>query len=81
LKHLYVEELKDLYSAENQLLKAIPEMARLRVPRTCGMVYGTPGPNEEEHVARQKRFSKPWEKALRARNVRAWRASSRKERN
>jgi ferritin-like metal-binding protein YciE len=28
LKDLYVEELKDLYSAENQLLKALPKMAR-----------------------------------------------------
>src|SRR4051794_15501112 len=28
LKELYVEELKDLYSAENQILKALPEMAK-----------------------------------------------------
>src|SRR6202158_759340 len=28
LKKLYVEELKDLYSAETQLLKAIPKMAK-----------------------------------------------------
>jgi ferritin-like metal-binding protein YciE len=28
LKHLYVKELKDLYSAENQLVKAIPKMAK-----------------------------------------------------
>jgi ferritin-like metal-binding protein YciE len=28
LKHLYVQELKDLYSAENQLVKAIPKMAK-----------------------------------------------------
>jgi ferritin-like metal-binding protein YciE len=28
LKHLYVEELKDLFSAENQLLKALPKMAK-----------------------------------------------------
>jgi len=28
LKDLYVEELKDLYNAENQLLKALPRMAR-----------------------------------------------------
>ncbi len=28
LKKLYVEELKDLYSAENQLVKALPKMAR-----------------------------------------------------
>ena len=28
LEDLYVDELKDLYSAENQLLKALPKMAR-----------------------------------------------------
>ena len=28
LKHLYIEELKDLYSAENQLVKALPKMAK-----------------------------------------------------
>src|SRR5579862_2244647 len=28
LKELYVDELKDLYNAENQLLKALPKMAK-----------------------------------------------------
>lgn len=28
LRELYVEELKDLYNAENQLLKALPKMAK-----------------------------------------------------
>ena len=28
LKQLYLEELKDLYSAENQLVKALPKMAK-----------------------------------------------------
>jgi ferritin-like metal-binding protein YciE len=28
LKHLYIEELKDLYNAENQLVKALPKMAK-----------------------------------------------------
>jgi len=28
LKHLYIEELKDLYSAETQLVKALPKMAK-----------------------------------------------------
>ena len=27
-KKLYVDELKDLYSAENQLVKALPRMAK-----------------------------------------------------
>jgi ferritin-like metal-binding protein YciE len=26
LKHLYIEELKDLYSAETQMVKALPKM-------------------------------------------------------
>ena len=28
LQELYVDELKDLYSAENQLVKALPKMAK-----------------------------------------------------
>ncbi|MGB6597096.1 MAG: ferritin-like domain-containing protein [Candidatus Acidiferrum sp.] len=28
LKHLYIEELKDLYSAENQMVKALPKMIK-----------------------------------------------------
>jgi ferritin-like metal-binding protein YciE len=28
LKELYIEELKDIYSAENQLIKALPKMAK-----------------------------------------------------
>jgi Domain of unknown function (DUF892) len=29
LKELYIDELKDLYSAENQLVKALPKMAKV----------------------------------------------------
>ena len=28
LQELYVEEIKDLYSAENQILKALPRMIK-----------------------------------------------------
>ena len=28
IKELYIDELKDLYSAENQLVKALPKMAK-----------------------------------------------------
>ena len=31
LKELYIDELKDLYNAENQLVKALPKMARAAV--------------------------------------------------
>ncbi len=28
LKELYIDELKDIYNAENQLVKALPKMAK-----------------------------------------------------
>ena len=31
LEKLYVSELRDLYNAENQLLKALPKMAKGRL--------------------------------------------------
>ena len=30
LRDLYIDELKDLYSAENQLVKALPKLAKAR---------------------------------------------------
>jgi len=35
LKKLYVDELKDLYSAENQLVKALPKMASQNIGRAA----------------------------------------------
>jgi ferritin-like metal-binding protein YciE len=33
LEELFVEQLQDLYSAENQLIKALPAMAKAAHPR------------------------------------------------
>ena len=39
LQALYVDELKDLYSAETQLVKALPEMASAATaPRSSGFL-------------------------------------------
>jgi ferritin-like metal-binding protein YciE len=35
LKELYIDELKDLYSAENQLVKALPKMAKAAFLTSC----------------------------------------------
>ena len=49
LKHLFVEELKDIYSAENQMVKALPKLAKaatspgLRVRGTIDADQGTCG--------------------------------------
>jgi ferritin-like metal-binding protein YciE len=47
LKHLYVEELKDLYSAENQLVKALPKMAKAATSRDLKAGF-------EEHLEQTK---------------------------
>jgi ferritin-like metal-binding protein YciE len=41
LKHLFVEELKDIYSAENQMVKALPKLAKAATsPGAEGWVRG-----------------------------------------
>ena len=34
IEKLFIEELKDLYSAENQIIKALPKMANAATSRT-----------------------------------------------
>ncbi len=52
LKHLYVEELKDLYSAENQLLKALPKMAKAATSKDLKAGFEEHLGQTKEHVAR-----------------------------
>lgn len=58
LKHLYVEELKDIYSAENQLVKVLPKMAKAAT--SAGLRAGFEGHLEQtkEHVARLEEIFK-----------------------
>ena len=50
LKELYIDELKDLYSAENQLVKALPKMAKLATSEDLRAGF-------EEHPERQRVMS------------------------
>lgn len=52
LKKLYVEELKDLYSAETQLLKAIPKMAEAATSDELRKGFENHLRQTEEHVRR-----------------------------
>jgi ferritin-like metal-binding protein YciE len=47
LKELYVDELKDLYSAENQLVKALPKMAKAALSEELRQGF-------EEHLEQTK---------------------------
>jgi ferritin-like metal-binding protein YciE len=52
LKHLYVEELKDLYSAENQLVKALPKMAKASTSAELREAFEKHLGQTKEHVVR-----------------------------
>jgi ferritin-like metal-binding protein YciE len=58
LKHLYVEELKDLFSAENQLLKALPKMAKAATSEDLRAGFEEHLEQTREHVARLEKIFK-----------------------
>ena len=58
LKHLYVEELKDLYSAENQLVKALPKIAEAASSEDLRTGFKEHLEQTKEHVARLERIFK-----------------------
>src|SRR4051795_6636166 len=57
LKDLYVHELKDLYSAENQLIKALPKMAKAATNRQLSAAF-------RQHLEQTKRQAKRLEQIL-----------------
>jgi ferritin-like metal-binding protein YciE len=58
LKHWYVEELKDLYSAENQLVKALPKMAKAATSADLRAGFEGHLGQTREHVARLEEIFK-----------------------
>ena len=73
LKKLYIDELKDLFSAENQLVKALPKMAKAATSEELRSAF-------EEHLEQTrdmfpgwKRCLSSWTKALEGKRAKAWR--------
>src|SRR6202049_5367527 len=58
LKHLYVGELKDLYSAENQLVKCLPKMAKASTSADLRACFEEHLTQTKEHVARLEKIFK-----------------------
>jgi ferritin-like metal-binding protein YciE len=54
LRDLYIEELKDLYSAENQLVKALPKMAKAATAKSLKNGFEKHLKETREHVNRLK---------------------------
>jgi ferritin-like metal-binding protein YciE len=55
LRDLYIDELKDLYSAENQLVKALPKMAKAATAKNLKNGFERHLKETREHVERLKR--------------------------
>lgn len=55
LKDLYIHELKDLYSAENQILKALPKMVKAATHPKLKKGFETHLEETKEHAARLKK--------------------------
>jgi ferritin-like metal-binding protein YciE len=58
LKDLYVDGLKDLYSAENQILKAMPKMIKASTHRELKAAFRAHEKQTREHVRRLERICK-----------------------
>jgi ferritin-like metal-binding protein YciE len=58
LKQLYVEELKDLYNAENQLVKALPKMVKAATSEDLREGFAGHLEQTKEHVARLEQIFK-----------------------
>jgi ferritin-like metal-binding protein YciE len=57
LKELYIEELRDIYDAENQLVKALPEMAKAATSEELRSGF-------EKHPERTKEHARRLEQVL-----------------
>ena len=65
LKDLYIHELKDLYSAENQIVKALPKMARAATDAELVAGFKTHLEETKEHAFRLEKILKSHDEATR----------------
>jgi ferritin-like metal-binding protein YciE len=56
LRDIYVEELKDLWSAENQILKALPRMAKAATHPQLKRAFQKHEKQTQQHVRRLERI-------------------------
>src|SRR4029453_3191904 len=59
LKELYIDELKDLYSAENQLVKALPKLAKAANSEDLREGFEAHLEQTKEHVQRLEKIFTP----------------------
>jgi ferritin-like metal-binding protein YciE len=65
LKDLFIHELKDLYSAENQLIKALPKMAKAATNKQLAAGFKSHLAQTKEHAKRLERILKSHDESTR----------------
>ncbi len=65
LKDLYIHELKDLYSAENQIIKALPKMAKAASDEKLVAGFKEHLEQTKEHVTRLEQILKSHDETTR----------------
>lgn len=71
LEKLYVEELRDIYNAENQLLKALPKMAKGASSRDLKNAFETHLRQTESHVERLEQIFSELDESPKGKTCRA----------
>jgi len=61
LNELFEEQIKDLYSAENQILKALPKMAKKATSAELKKGFEKHAKQTQEQVSRLEQIAKMWE--------------------
>ena len=70
-RDLLVEELKDLYSAENQLVKALPKMAKAASSEELQQAFETHLQQTEVHVQRLEKIGKQLGESMKGKKCKA----------
>ena len=78
LRDLYIDELKDLYNAENQLVKALPKMAKAASSGELKQGFEDHLEQTRGHVQRLEKIFKSLDESPRERNAPEWKAWLRK---
>jgi ferritin-like metal-binding protein YciE len=72
LKELYINELKDLYSAENQLVKALPKLAKAASSEELRAGFEEHLEQTKGYVQRLEKILRLWVKVPRERSAKVW---------
>ena len=72
LKELYIDELKDLHSAESQLVKALPKMAKSASSEELRSGFEEHLEQTKGHVGRLERIFEMLDESPKGKECKAW---------